>query len=141
MIGSTQQFVRLLDEKNIKYKLGSPTESGKDTMTVTYGGENMSSIRCSFYFSDDGEDVAIRVFDIVKVPENKVNAMIHVVNALNNRFRFAKFCLYTKDNTVQAEMDGAFRSHDVGEIVLEMMVRMVDICDKAYPDLMKALWS
>lgn len=141
MISSTQQFVRILDEKGIKYNVGSPTESGKDTMTVSYRGENMSSIRCSFYFGADGEDVAIRVFDIVKVPENKAAAMLSVVNSLNYRFRFGKFCFDTKDNTVQAEMDGAFRSHDVGEIVLEMMLHMINVCDKAYPDLMKALWA
>lgn len=141
MISSTQQFVRILDEKGVKYNVGSPTESGKDTMNVTYRGENMGSIRCSFWFSADGEDVAIRVFDIVKVPENKTESIISVVNSLNYRFRFAKFCFDAKDNTVQAEMDGVFRSHDVGEIVLEMMLRMIDICDKAYPDLMKALWA
>lgn len=38
-------------------------------------------------------------------------------------------------------MDAVFRSHDVGEICLELMARCVDICDKAYPDLMKALWA
>lgn len=141
MLYSTQQFIQLLDEKGTKYTVGSPTENGKDTMTVSYGGDNMPSIRCSFFFDKDSEGVAIRVFNIVKVPENKVNAMFPVVNALNNRFRFAKFCLDTNDNTVQAEIDGAFRSHDVGEVVRELMVRMVDICDKAYPDLMKALWS
>lgn len=38
-------------------------------------------------------------------------------------------------------MDAAFRTHDVGEICLELMARCVDICDKAYPDFMKALWA
>ena len=49
--------------------------------------------------------------------------------------------LDTNDNTVQAEMDAAFRTHDVGEFCLELMGRCVDICDKAYPDFMKALWA
>lgn len=38
-------------------------------------------------------------------------------------------------------MDTAFRSRDVGEICYELLIRMVDICDTAYPDLMKALWA
>lgn len=63
------------------------------------------------------------------------------INSLNKHFRFAKFVLDTDDNTIQAEWDAAFRSRDVGEICYELLIRMVDICDTAYPDLMKALWA
>ena len=77
----------------------------------------------------------------MKIPESKVAAIYPVVNAINNKFRFAKFCIDTDDNTVQAEMDAAFRSHDVGEICRELLLRCVSICDDAYPDLMKALWA
>ena len=90
---------------------------------------------------DSCQDVAIRVFDLVKVPEAKLDVLLKAINAVNRRFRFAKFVLDTDDNSVQAELDAVFRSHDVGEICLELMARCVDICDKAYPDLMKALWA
>ena len=63
------------------------------------------------------------------------------VNAVNYRFRFAKFCIDTSDNTIQAELDTPFRAYDVGEICMELTARTVDICDKAYPDLMKAIWA
>ena len=38
-------------------------------------------------------------------------------------------------------MDASFRDHDVGEICRELLRRCVNICDEAYPDLMKALWT
>ena len=49
--------------------------------------------------------------------------------------------LDTKDNNGQAEIEAPVRTHDVGEICLELMGRCVDICDKAYPDFMTALWA
>ena len=127
--------------KDIKHSDIEVTQSGMEKVTVIYTGDSIPSIRMIFFFSKDCEDVAIRVFDIVKLPENRVEGFFKVVNEANRRFRFFKFVLDTNDNTVQAEMDAAFRTHDVGEICLELMSRCVDICDKAYPDFMKALWA
>ena len=141
MHSSTQQFVRAMDAKDIKHSDIEVTQSGMEKVTVIYTGNSIPSIRMIFFFNKDCEDVAIRVFDIVKLPENRVEGFFKVVNEANRRFRFFKFVLDTNDNTVQAEMDAAFRTHDVGEICLELMGRCVDICDKAYPDFMKALWA
>ncbi len=141
MFDSTRQFVRAMDAKGIKHSDPEISNTGKEAITVTYTGDSMPSIRMRFFFNRDCEDVAIRVFDIVKVPDSKVDGFFKTVNEANRRFRFFKFVLDTDDNTVQAEMDAAFRTHDVGEICLELMARCVDICDKAYPDFMKALWA
>lgn len=141
MLSSTKQFIELLDAKGTKYTMEAPTKNGKDVMTVSYRGDNMNSIRCTLFFDADCESVALRVFNIVKIPDGKLDSMFAAVNAINNRFRFAKFCIDTDDNTVQAEIDGAFRSQDAGEITRELLLRVVNICDDAYPDLMKALWA
>lgn len=142
MLSSVSQFIDYMDKMGVKYdNHGSVGDKGREVVDVSFGGENMNTIKTRFYFEDDAESVAIRVFDIVKVPADKVNVMYPAINAVNKRFRFAKFVLDTDDNTIQAEMDAAFRSNDVGEISNELLIRMVDICDKAYPDLMKALWA
>ena len=141
MLSSTQQFIDALEAKGIKYEINEPTQSGKDVMTVTYSGDRMPTIRCLVLFDEDCESVAIRVFDILKVPKERTAAIFLTVNALNSKFRFVKFCVHTEDSTVQAEMDASFRDHDVGEICRELLSRCVNICDEAYPDLMKALWT
>lgn len=141
MYSSTQQFVRAMDAKDIKHSDPETAVGDREAVTVIYSSENIPSIRMRFFFDQDCRDVAIRVFDLVKVPEAKTDALIKAVNAVNRRFRFAKFVLDTDDNSVQAEMDAVFRSHDVGDICLELMARCVNICDEAYPDLMKALWA
>lgn len=141
MLSSTRQFVQTLDAKCIKYTIGSPTDSGQDTMTVSFQGDNMTTICCHFLFDTNDHGVAVRVYDVVKCPQEKLPAMIVTINALNSQYRFAKFCINADDFTVQAEMDAVFRDHDVGEIVHELMARMIIICDEAYLELMKAIWS
>lgn len=142
MLSSVRQFVDYLDQKGLKYTNSGRIE-GKETevVDVRFSGENMNTIEARFFFDGDAESVAIRVFDIVKVPAEKVDVMYSVLNAINKRFRFAKFVLDTNDNTVQAEMDAAFRANDVGEICYELLIRMIDICESAYPELMRGLWA
>ncbi len=138
---ATQEFINDLEAHELKYNYKGETESGKDRLVVSFGGENMSDIVMQFIFSADNEDVALRIFDIVKVPEPKINKMIKVVNDLNNKYRFAKFCLDTDDNTIQLEIDTPFREGSIGLVCREIMLRALNICDDAYPELMKSLWT
>ncbi|CDC63097.1 putative uncharacterized protein [Clostridium sp. CAG:448] len=141
MLNSTNEFIAALNEKGVRYVADTPTEGGKDRLTVSFGGDNMGSIRMNFFFDEDGESFSIRVFDIVKVPPQKTETILRTVNDLNNHYRFVKFCLDMRDSTVQAEVDTAIRAGSCGEVCFEMMARCLNICDTAYPDLMKALWQ
>lgn len=143
MFYATQEFVNHLKKEELKYTLheAEDPESGKDRVIVKFGGENISDIVIQFFFSDDSEDAGVRIFDIVKVPEMKSNKMIKVINDLNNKYRFAKFCLDMKDDTIQLEIDLIFRQHDIGAICTEAMLRALRICDDSYPELMKELWA
>ncbi len=139
---STQDFIRKLNEKNVHYKEAGTAKNGDDLLTVSFSCDNISSgVKVTFFFSDDNEDVALRCFDLVKVPDDKVAACFIAVNQQNKKFRFGKFVLDTGDNTIQMEMDAVFRDHDVGEICYELMMRAVNLCDDAYPEFMKAIWS
>ncbi len=141
MLESTREFIRKLEEAEVKYTVGEPTESGKDNVIISFGGDNMDTIRCALLFDTDNESAAVRVFNIVKIPSEKIAKMFITVNALNIKYRFGKFCIDTNDNTVQMEMDVPFRAGSVGPVCLEMLMYSVSICDKAYPELMKAIWS
>ena len=95
MLDSTRQFIQAMDAKDIKHSDIEVTDSGMEKVTVIYTGDSIPSIRMIFFFNKDCEDVAIRVFDIVKLPENKIDGFFKVVNEANRRFRFAKFVLDT----------------------------------------------
>lgn len=93
---------------------------GKDIVVLSYTCENISTLTLRFFFDEDCEAVAIRMFDLVKFPESKLPTMLAAINQQNARFRFVKFVIDTNDHTVQAEADVAFRSHDVGISVWSM---------------------
>ena len=84
-----------MDAKDIKHSDPETAAGGRETVTVIYSGENIPSIRMRFFFDQDCQDVAIRVFDLVKVPEAKLDVLLKAINAVNRRFRFAKFVLDT----------------------------------------------
>ncbi len=92
MLDSTRQFIQAMDAKNIKHSDIEVTDSGMEKVTVIYTGDSIPSIRMIFFFNKDCEDVAIRVFDIVKLPENKIDGFFKVVNEANRRFRFSSSC-------------------------------------------------
>lgn len=140
MLPPAKQFVNLLEKNEIRYQYEGTTKSGKDVLVIRFGGNNMDTISVNFFFSSDGEDAAIRIFNIAKIPEVKIDAIYPTLNELNSRYRFAKFCLDSDDSTLQLEMDTAFRAFSAGDVCYELMLRAVNICDEAYPDLMKALW-
>lgn len=83
MHSSTQQFVRAMDAKDIKHSDPEAAAGGRETVTVIYSGENIPSIRMRFFFDQDCQDVAIRVFDLVKVPEAKLDVLLKAINAVN----------------------------------------------------------
>ena len=94
MLSSVIQFVNYMDKKDIKYNNRGPLgDKGREVVEVSFSGKNMNSVRTVFYFDADAEGVAIRVYDIVKVPEEKVDVMYPAINSLNRHFRFAKFVL------------------------------------------------
>ena len=80
MLDSTRQFIQAMDAKDIKHSDIEVTDSGMEKVTVIYTGDSIPSIRMIFFFSKDCEDVAIRVFDIVKLPENRVDGFFKVVD-------------------------------------------------------------
>lgn len=141
MLFSVSQFVDYLDQKGVKYNYRGPVgDNGSELVDVAFVGRNISSILVHFVFDPDSESVALCVYDIAKVPAEKVDMMYPVINRINWRFRFAKFALDTNDNTIHVEIDGAFCANDVGEICYELLSRMITICESAYPDLMQELW-
>ena len=141
MYYSTEQCADFFDRQGIRYSVKEAADDNKrDIIRLSYAAEN-TDIIVHMFFSDDNEDVAIRVFGLVKVQEAKIPKMLDVINEQNRCFRFAKFCLNMDDHTIQVEIDAAFRSHNIGEICDELVSRIVSISQDAYAEFMKAMWS
>lgn len=125
-------------QKGIKHKVNdfeklSSVEAG-------YSGDHVSNLTIHFISSDELNDVAIRVFNLCKVPEGKRTAVLEAMNDIHLRLRYAKFVM-DKEGSVRIEMDIPQTVENLGEVALELCSRIVNIADDTYPELMKVLWS
>lgn len=138
MNNAAKLFADYLNQRNIKYSIFD-----EDTVRVNYGGENCASINVNFIFSDDGRDVAVRSYSIAKVPKEAKKEYFGALLAcseLNRIFRWVKFYL-DDDNEFTAEDDAIIDPYTTGEECYKLLRHMVNVIDKAYPTIMKAVWG
>jgi len=137
---ATKAIAEALDAAEIKYRITEPGEGS--TLIVGFKAENVSSIEIKFISLDDDNDVAVRLFSLVKVPENKTAQVLTCLNELNGKFRYVNFYI-DSDNDVTISYDFPVRTtaDNVGAIGVEMTHRFVKIADEAYPMIMKAIWG
>ena len=88
-----------------------------------------------FFISAADNDVAIRVFKLIHIPAGKEHAAIHLCNDMNCRYRFAKFV--ASDEHIGIQMDMPVETQNVGSVCVELLYRLLDIADNAYPVLQK----
>lgn len=79
---------------------------------------------------------------IAKVPPEKTAAGYKLVNDLNREYKYAKFTLEDKGNVVaQWDLPDNVDAASVGPTAVEMLLRMANIIDNAYPRIMKTIWA
>ena len=140
MYASTAKFTAAMERNGIRYSYqGVHSNTKCEIVIVSYASESMEVIPVVFYFTENCEDVAIYVFDLARVPSEKVAAILDVINCQNRKNRYVRFYLNPKENTIELAADACFRESDVGEICLELLWRVVAVCGNAYPEFMKAL--
>ena len=135
---ATKAIAEAMEKKGLKYETNELSSSSN--VSVGFRVENGPSYKIRFISSDDDNDVSVRVYSLVKVPDNKVDAMLVKLNQLNNQYRFIRFSL-DKDNEVQVSHDMPMATTNPGDIAVEITIRMAKILDDVYPEMMKALWS
>lgn len=130
-------FTSYLETKGVNARIMDDEEK---VVRVGWKLEN-TSISILFFFSDDCEDVAIRGSEFVTIPKDKVEKIYKVLNACNNKFRWVKFTMDEEDCEVRVEADAVIQLDSCAEECFELMLRMSNIVDDAYPEFMKALWA
>ncbi len=137
-LNSTKDFMEYMDDKDVRYTfLGQSEDSDYERVKVSYSGDNMEGISVTFIFNEDEEDAAARCWNIATVSQENLSEAYELINQKNLDYRWVKFALDTRDNTIQAEVDIAFRARDVGPICFEILSHIVSIVDDCYPDFKK----
>ena len=125
-------FTQYLDQKDVIYTYQGKTDSGKDRVKISYDCEN-TSLTAQFVFDTDDEAVAVYIFNLYEARYSQIDDCKKLCNDMNAKYRFVKFYLDEKDNTITVQADAIFRSHDIGDICYELLLRSLDIADEAYP--------
>lgn len=127
--------MRYLDGEGIKY-----TDPGENRLRIVYTGDNLKSIPVLVVFDKDGDPlVQFFCFEICNY-KGKEDKGIQVCNEMNNKYRWVKYYV-DSDSDIVCTIDAHIDSLSCGEEVLELVRRVVNITDEAYPSFMRGLWS
>lgn len=89
-----------------------------------------------FFISAADNDAAVRVFEFIPIPAGKGHDAIHLCNDMNRRFRFTKFV--AGPSHIGVEMDMPVETQNPGAVCVELLVRLLNIAEEAYPAFQQA---
>ena len=128
-----KKFQKYLESKDYKYDIVEKAET--TVINFPYKGKDVRL----FFSGNDGEYLSIyTVFE--SVPNENSSAALLACNEMNTKFKWVTFYL-DSDNDIIAHLDAKLTVGDAAEEAMEMLVRHIDIMDKAKPTLMKAIYA
>lgn len=139
MLDTTVSFIKLLDKEGKMYDCEERAKQS-DVVTLKFAGANCNSMVIRFFFDADGRSAAVRCFSICRFTEEQAELAINEANKLNNEYRWVRFSI-DSDNELAASYDVILTPQNAGEVCYEILARMVNIIDKAYPRFMKIRWN
>lgn len=135
---ATREIASALDSKDLKYDI---VENDNTSRVICGMNGKALNFRIQYISTDEDNDVAVRVFDLVKIPEEKKTDMLLFAHECNRRFRYVKFVVNEGDNTLQLEYDMPLKNENPGEIALELLVRILNILNDVGMDMMRRVWA
>ena len=134
-----EAYIKLMDEKGIRHDDIFILKSGKFDVVTRWNLEE-TTVTIRAVFDDNGHTVAIRCFRLAHAKEDRFVDVLKTCNELNNRFRWFKFTI-DNDSDINMEIDCIVNEETAGEVVLELVQRLCNIVDEAYPELMEAIYG
>ena len=131
------EYLRYMDEKGIKYR-----DRNETVVSVGYSADNMKSVDVIVEFDKEGKNlVTFHSWSIGKFADDaKYSRALVVCNEMNKKFRWVKFYL-DNDRDVTVQADAIVDIETVGRECAELVSRIVNISDEAYPEFMRVLWG
>ena len=130
--------VGFFDATGFKY---SRLEKDPNGLEAYYNMDNRDRLRVLIFFDEDGEAAKVCSWNVVDFPADKKEKMYAVCNELNAQYRWVKFYVDEKDNSVTAEYDMDIDLDTCGKRVRSNCATLASIVDKSYPTMMKAIWA
>lgn len=129
------QFLRHMDNEGIRYD-----DLKEFVVKITYNGDNLESIPVLVFFDEDNDPIVqLKCWNIANF-KGKEEIGYEVCNRMNNQWRWVKFYI-DDDADIVASIDAYIDMDTCGEECLNLVRRVVNITDEAYPEFAKARWA
>ena len=104
---------------------------------LQFATDNNTPYQIRFISKNDDNDVAVRVFGLLKVDNSQSSKVLPLINRLNAAYRFVKFTL-DDEGSVNLEYDYLHCCPDPAASAEEIVMRIVKIIEEAHPALLRA---
>lgn len=131
---ATKTIEEAFKAQNWSYSVDEHPESTSSAVITGFDLKCGANVQI-FFISAADNDVAIRVFKLIHIPAGKEHAAIHLCNDMNCQYRFAKFAV--SGEYVGIQMDMPVETQNVDKVCVELLYRLLDIADNAYPVFQK----
>ena len=134
-------FTSELDRIDCKYQI---IDAEDHLIKIQVRAQN-SAYTCYVDF-DEGENneqessAHLMILQIAHASDDTYSNAIVACNALNRQYRWVKFTI-DGDNDINSEMDIELDPNSAGEETTRSLFRLLNITDKSYPIIMKALYA
>ena len=132
-----EMICKYLDSKGWRYQ---PSSDGT-IIKSGFSGKNAQRIDCYIRVEEERNEIHLRTFNYVNVPEEKKANMYKLCSQMNKRYSWVKFYVDDEDNTVTLADDAVVDPSTCGDEAYGLMFRMLLICDDAYPEFMRTLYA
>lgn len=137
---AAEMFKAYLDAKKLPY---SSDESDVIWIKTDIKCDNTSSpIDIRVYFKKDEKHVSIVAGNFIVITnKEKYGDIFKLLNKLNKDWLWVKFYINEEFGQIYAVQDAIIQYDSCGEEVFELIIHMLSITEKAYPEIMKVVWS
>lgn len=128
-------FISYLETEGIKY-----TDIDEFVVKVVYSGDHIKAIPVYVFFDKDNDPIIqLKCWNIENFMGEEAKGIL-ACNEMNSHYRWIKFYL-DKDSDIVADCDAYIDAETCGKECLNLVRRMVNITDEAYPTFEEYKWS
>lgn len=127
-----KNYSTYLSNKNLKYEIVD-----ENIIVLAFKVQNDLSLK--FFITASNDTLNLKAYGLGNA-KNKRNLLIEVLNNLNYNFRWFKIYL-DKDNDIVIETDFFVDDFNTNEQIHKYINFAVAYSEKAYPILMKTIWT
>ena len=137
MTMSFKMTTAFFDSKGLKYL----AREEDDTMLLLYNMKDNKRLDILINFDEGDSSAGLTTYGYLKFPEDKKAKMYELCSKMNGEYRWVKFFVDEETCEIKVRDDAVIQLDSCGEEIYELVGRLIQISEHAYPDFMKAIWS